>query len=50
MSLDQAKQILEAAINAGLQKGAYTLSDTAQILQALQLLYTLESQNKEAAE
>jgi hypothetical protein len=48
MSLDQAKQILEAAINAGLQKGAYTLQDTAQILQALQILYSLEENKKEA--
>jgi hypothetical protein len=50
MSLDQAKQILEAAINAGLQKGAYTLQDTAQILQALQTLYSLEEPKQEVAE
>ena len=42
MTLEQARQILEAAVNAGLLKGVYTLQDTAQILQALQVLYTLE--------
>jgi len=42
MTLEQARQILEAAVNAGLLKGVYTLQDTAQILQALQKLSTLE--------
>jgi ferric-dicitrate binding protein FerR (iron transport regulator) len=42
MSLEKARQVLEAAINAGLLKGVYSLQDTNQILQALQALYTIE--------
>lgn len=42
MSLEQARQVLEAAINAGLLKGVYSLQDVSQILQALQALYVLE--------
>lgn len=42
MTLEQARQVLESAINAGLLKGVYTLQDTNTILQALQVLYTLE--------
>jgi hypothetical protein len=50
MSLEQARQILEAAINQGMLKGVYSLQDTAQILQALQTLYSLEEPKQEAAE
>lgn len=50
MNLEQARQILEAAINQAVLKGVYTLQDTAQIIQALQVLYTLESKKEEAAE
>lgn len=49
MNIEQARQILEAAINAGLVKGVYTLQDTAQILQALQVIHSLEEPKKEAA-
>ena len=42
MNSDQAKQVIEAAINAGLLKGVYSLADISQILQALQKIYTLE--------
>ena len=47
MSLEQARQILEAAINQGVLKGVYSLQDIAQILQALQSLYSLEEQKQE---
>jgi hypothetical protein len=50
MSLEQARQILEVAINQGVLKGVYSLQDIAQILQALQSLYSLEEQKQEAAE
>jgi ferric-dicitrate binding protein FerR (iron transport regulator) len=50
MSLEQARQILEAAINQGMLKGVYSLQDTAQILQPLQTLYSLEEPKQEAAE
>lgn len=47
MNLEQAKQVLEAAINAGLLKGVYTLQDTSTILQALQVLHTIEESKVE---
>ena len=50
MSLEQARIVLEAAINQGMLKGVYTLQDAAQILQALQVLYTVEESKQEAAE
>lgn len=50
MKLEQARQILETAINQGMLKGVYNLQDIAQILPALQLLYSLEEPKQEAAE
>lgn len=50
MSLEQARQILEAAINQGMLKGVYTLQEIAQILPALQTLYSLEENKKEVTE
>jgi len=39
MSPEQAKQVVEQALNQAFLKGAYSLQDAAMITQALQVLY-----------
>jgi hypothetical protein len=39
MNQDQAKQVIEQAINQAFLKGAYSLKDAAMITQALSVLF-----------
>lgn len=42
MELKDAKQILNQAIDIAIQKGCFNLNDTAQIIQALQIINELD--------
>lgn len=42
MNLEQAKQVIEMAINQGMLKGVYSLSDAVQIIDALRLIHSLD--------
>jgi ferric-dicitrate binding protein FerR (iron transport regulator) len=46
MSLEKAKQVIEAAINQATLKGCYNLQDVAQILEALKVMYSLNELEK----
>jgi len=42
MNLDQAKQVINQAIDIAIQKGCFNLNDTTQIIQALQKINELD--------
>jgi hypothetical protein len=39
MSVEEAKQVLETAINSSLQKGVFNLPEIVQVISALDTLY-----------
>jgi hypothetical protein len=42
MKLEEAKIVLTQAIDVAIQKGAFNLNDSAQIIQALQIINELD--------
>jgi hypothetical protein len=42
MNSDQAKQLIENALNQATLKGCYNLQEIAQILEALKIMYYLD--------